>query len=303
MSMKRTDNAVSSGFPIRIYDESSFDAGTYPPPLQGHPELELLTVYTGTLELHTVSGSLTLRAGEGALINSGVMHSMSAGSGCSCLCATFSDEFIAPAGSAVSLKYVKPFVMNNAIPYVLLSPQTGWQRQVLELLDKLFALLCGYSGIQPHDSLRGLEASSPCPELDAHCIMCDLWRSMYTHLDDDMRSGVTGNEYVIRRRTQLMTDFIHCNYRLQITLHDIAEAANISKSEASRCFQSCLQISPVSYLLKYRIEVAEHLLRSTSMTIEAISFECGFASASYFCKVFQRHIGMTPGSFRRSSAT
>lgn len=288
----------NGGFPIRLYADSSAVSGAAAP-LHRHLELELLTVYSGTLELHTVAGSLELREGEGALINSGVLHSLSGGEDCSCAYAMFSDEFIAPAGSDISLKYVKPFVMNNEVPYVLLTPQIEWQRGVLELSGRLFALLHGYSGGVLPERLGGVSAQSPCYELDIQRLVSDIWRELYVNTGDSMRSGVTGNEYVVRRRTQMMIDFIRRSYRSQITLQDIADAANISKSEASRCFQSCLHVSPVAYLLKYRIEVAGHLLRSTSMTIEAISFECGFGSASYFCKMFQRYTGRTPGSFRR----
>ncbi len=304
MRNHRSNNDINSsaGFPLRMYNEGSFAVGQYPSPLHRHLELELLAVYGGSVELHTVSGSLTLHEREGVLINSGVMHSLSGSEDCRCLYVMFSDEFIAPAGSDINLKYVKPFVMNSEIPYVLFTPQISWQKQLLELSDRLFALLGVYSGTELPGALKSEGAASPCIELDAHRILCDFWRSMYVDIGDDMRSGVTGNEYVIRRRTQLMIDFIRRSYHSQITLQDIADAANISKSEASRCFQSCLHISPVSYLLRYRIEVAEHLLRSSSMTIEAVSFECGFASSSYFCKVFQRHTGTTPGGFRKSSA-
>ncbi|MBQ8194057.1 MAG: helix-turn-helix transcriptional regulator [Oscillospiraceae bacterium] len=288
----------NGGFPIRLYIERELPNGKEPVPLHRHLELELLVVYRGTLELHTVTDNIELHEGEGVLINSGVMHSLSHGEDCRCAYAMFSDEFIAPAGSDVSLKYVKPFVMNNELPYVLLTPHIEWQNDILQLSGRVFALLHGSSDDELPEALRRFERESPCAELDIQRLVSELWRGLYVNMGASMRSGVTGNEYVVRRRTQMMIDFIRRSYRSQITLQDIADAANISKSEASRCFQSCLHTSPVSYLLKYRIEVAGHLLRSTSMTIEAISFECGFGSASYFCKMFQRHTGKTPGSFR-----
>ncbi len=288
----------NGGFPIRLYIERELPNGKEPVPLHRHLELELLVVYRGTLELHTVTDNIELHEGEGVLINSGVMHSLSHGEDCRCAYAMFSDEFIAPAGSDVSLKYVKPFVMNNELPYVLLTPHIEWQNDILQLSGRVFALLHGSSDDELPEALRRFERESPCAELDIQRLVSDIWRGLYVNMGASMRSGVTGNEYVVRRRTQMMIDFIRRSYRSQITLQDIADAANISKSEASRCFQSCLHTSPVSYLLKYRIEVAGHLLRSTSMTIEAISFECGFGSASYFCKMFQRYTGKTPGSFR-----
>ncbi len=301
--MKTNANTQSSsGFPIRLYVENNLPQSAARVPLHRHHELELLVVYGGTLRLHTVSGQLELRQGEGVMINSGVMHCLTGGEGSCCACAMFSDELIAPAGSDISLKYVKPFVMNSEAPYVRFTPQVEWHRGLLECAGRLFALLGGFAGGELPEPLLGLPCESPCRELDAQQLVSDIWRRMYVNMVDDMRSGVVGNEYVVRRRTQLMVDYIRRNYRAQITLQDIANAANISKSEASRCFQSCLHISPVNYLLRHRIEVAEHLLRSSSMTIEAVSFECGFGSASYFCRMFQRYTGSTPGSFRRNDS-
>ena len=303
MKKEAYTNSHIGGFPIRLYSESAITAMNDTAPLHRHHELELLVVYHGRLMLHTVSGELELHSGEGVLINAGVMHSLACGEDCSCAYAMFPDELIAPAGSDVSLKYVKPFVMNSELAYVLLTEQEEWQQRLLQLSGRLFVLLHGYSGAQLPVALADSEASSPCYELDIQQLLSEIWRELYVNVGEAMRSGVSGNEYVIRRRTQLMIDFIRRSYGSQITLQDIAAAANISKSEAARCFQNCLRTSPVSYLLRYRIEAAEHLLRSTSMTIEAVSFECGFASASYFCKMFQRHTGMTPGTFRKRGGT
>ncbi len=299
--MKTNMNSApeNGGFPIRLYVENAFAEASSRLPLHRHHELELLVVYGGMLELHTVNGVLELREGEGALLNSGVMHCYTGSVDCCCVYVMFPDEFIAPAGSDISLKYVKPFVMNSEAPYVMFTPKLGWQKELLELAGRLFVQLRSYSGAELPEALGGEECFSPCVELDIQRQVSEIWRMMYVNMVEIMRSGVVGNEYVVRRRTQLMVDFIRRNYRTQITLQDIADSANISKSEASRCFQSCLHISPVNYLLKYRIEVAEHLLRSSSMTIEAVSFECGFGSASYFCRMFQRYTGITPGSFRR----
>ncbi len=300
MNNSERNTRNSNGFSIKLYVDRMYPLGGTYAPLHRHVELELLVVYSGTLTLRTVSGGLELHEGEGVLINSGAMHSLSGSEDCCSVSAMFSDEFVSPAGSDISLKYVKPFVMNTEIPCVLLTPQILWQGELLRLAGRLFVLLRSGSEGELPEALQGMDGSSPCKELDIQRLVCDIWRSLYVNMMVSLCSGVVGNEYVAHRRTQLMVDFIRRNYSSQLTLQDIADSANISKSEASRCFQSCLHTSPVSYLLQYRIEMAEHLLRSTSMTIEAVSFECGFGSASYFCKMFQRHTGCTPNGFRRS---
>ncbi|MBE6889585.1 MAG: helix-turn-helix domain-containing protein [Ruminococcaceae bacterium] len=297
-----TDNfySTASGFPIRLYSARPDNEGAVP--LHRHNELELLLVREGTLRLNFSEDSLELSAGHGVLINSGVMHSLGGSADCVCTYVMFSDEFVAPAGSAISLKYVKPFVLNHTLPYVPLDGRFEWQSKALSAAEEVFALLARYTGAVshlPYDDLVTSLPESSCWELDVHTLVGEIWSSIYKGLEGAVKSTVLGNEYAARRRTQLMTDFIRDNYREQISLSEIAAAANISKSEAARCFQSCLHISPVAYLLRYRVEVAEQLLQNSSMTIEAVGYECGFSSASYFCRMFQRYTGMTPGSFRK----
>lgn len=291
-----------SGFPIRFYRrhiEPSSSAS-----LHRHNEFEFVIVQSGALYLNFPDGIEELSVGQGALINSGVLHSFSAAGSCDCSCVLFSDEFIAPSGSDINVKYVQPFVGKASLAFVPFDGRFDWQRQVVQDIGQILALLERYKGdlmhIVPDFADSGVSESS-CYELEVHALMCRIWAKIYSGIGSAIRSSVSGNEYVVRRRTQMMIEYIHDNFSKSISLNDIAASANISKSEAARCFQSSLHISPVAYLLRYRVEMAEQLLQNSGMTIEAIGYECGFSSASYFCKMFQRLTGTTPGNFRKNS--
>ena len=45
---------------------------------------------------------------------------------------------------------------------------------------------------------------------------------------------------------------------------------------------------------------AKQLLASGSGTIEEISRLCGFRSSGYFCRMFRKHTGLTPGQYRKA---
>jgi len=47
-----------------------------------------------------------------------------------------------------------------------------------------------------------------------------------------------------------------------------------------------------------KIEMAEQLLISTTMTIEAISFEVGYENTSHFIDAFKNLRGTTPARYR-----
>ena len=257
--------------------------------------------------MRTSAGIVELVQGQGILINSGVLHRLNVeGSEALCPYIMFSEDFIAPEGSDISLKYVKPYTVNTEQPFLILDPSVMWQRRILDTAKNVISLLYRYAGAAAHNPVglsQLIGEESLCYELDVHNRMCEIWSVICSNLGNEEKAAIAGSEYVARKRTQLMVDFIRENYRSQISLADIAYSANISKSEAARCFQSCLHTSPVSYLLRHRIETAAHLLQNSTMSIEAVSFECGFASASYFCKMFQRYTGMTPGAFRKGKRT
>ncbi len=289
-------SADRAGFPVYIH------VGENHVPLHCHSELELLLVFRGALTVGVGNDSIELKKGQLLLLNSEVLHSVACSDGALFGYIDLSDEFVAPFGSDISVKYIKPFVSDNASEYVRMDGSLLWHKEVQPLAERIFSLMLKYTAnVYTAVELDLPEVESSCYELDVHCLAAEFWRIFCNNHGVNSRRMQSGNGYVVRRRAQLMTDFIRQNYRADITLEDIASSANISKSEASRCFQSCLHVSPVNYLLRYRVEMAAKLLLNSTMTIEAVSLECGFGSASYFCKIFRQHAGITPGEYRKGA--
>ena len=56
--------------------------------------------------------------------------------------------------------------------------------------------------------------------------------------------------------------------------------------------------SPARYIRQRRVEQAAQLLRSTSLRISDIAFDCGFADLAHFSKTFQKNYGQSPTAFR-----
>lgn len=90
------------------------------------------------------------------------------------------------------------------------------------------------------------------------------------------------------------------NYSEDISLADIAKEAFIGEREALRCFARTIGISPIEYLLKYRIYTAAEMLRNSEQPIAEICLQTGFNSPSYFSKVFCRMLGTTPREYRKN---
>lgn len=94
-----------------------------------------------------------------------------------------------------------------------------------------------------------------------------------------------------RKMLQAMIQYIQMHFERPITLADIAGAANISKNTALRYFQENIGISPVEYLMQYRLNNACKMLRETSEKITYIARCAGYDNVSYFNRIFKKYVG------------
>lgn len=100
-------------------------------------------------------------------------------------------------------------------------------------------------------------------------------------------------------RIRKMLAYIHKNFADDISLSEISSAADISERESLRCFKKTIQLSPIQYLLKYRImQGAEMLIKNPADSISEIATLCGFDSPSNFAKIFKRFYNCTPREYR-----
>ena len=95
-------------------------------------------------------------------------------------------------------------------------------------------------------------------------------------------------------RIQKMIAFIEAHYSEKITLEEIANAANISRTEAGRCFQKYVGCSPIEMLTQCRLQNARRLVNEKTMMIQEISAACGFSSHGYFSRKFKEKYGYSP---------
>ena len=85
----------------------------------------------------------------------------------------------------------------------------------------------------------------------------------------------------------------------QITLEDMAAAADMSPQYFCTFFKQMTDKTPFAYVNAYRIERACRKLLGTDLSVTDIAYSCGFNDLSYFIKTFKAEKGMTPRAFRR----
>ncbi len=106
--------------------------------------------------------------------------------------------------------------------------------------------------------------------------------------------GLTG--YKLRQ----VTDFITENHERDLALAEIASAAGISPFHFAREFKRATGLAPHQYLIKVRIERAKAWLAKSELPIVEVGFRAGFNNQSHFTRLFHKHTGMTPKSYRKA---
>ncbi|MBE1443122.1 AraC family transcriptional regulator [Paenibacillus sp. OAS669] len=101
-------------------------------------------------------------------------------------------------------------------------------------------------------------------------------------------------------RLQPVLSHIEAHLSEDISLDQLAEIIRVSPQYLCRLFKQSLQMSPVMYLIRLRLQKAkELLLDQEELSVADIGSRVGFQAPSYFCAVFKQHEGMTPLEYRK----
>ena len=96
-----------------------------------------------------------------------------------------------------------------------------------------------------------------------------------------------------------VSEYLLAHFCEQIRLEKLAERFSISESYLSRSFKDVTGIGITEYLNIIRIRKAQELLEDSKLSIAEIAQAVGFESASYFGRVFQKHLAIPPSRYRK----
>ncbi len=95
-------------------------------------------------------------------------------------------------------------------------------------------------------------------------------------------------------------DYLAANPTDTLKISEVADRFFINPTHFARLFKKYTGKTPKEYQIICRMDEAAMLLRSTSLSIVEIANRTGFASQSFFTKVFRRIYNQTPTEYRRS---
>jgi AraC-like DNA-binding protein len=82
------------------------------------------------------------------------------------------------------------------------------------------------------------------------------------------------------------------------TIADLAEQVGISRSALVERFTRYLSEPPMTYLTRWRLQLAARLLASTPRGVSEIAADVGYESEAAFSRAFKREFGEPPGRYR-----
>lgn len=98
-------------------------------------------------------------------------------------------------------------------------------------------------------------------------------------------------------------DFINSNYMNSITVNDIAEHVNLSRSYLYKMFMKNLKVSPQKYLINLRMYKATLLLKGTRIPIGEVASKVGYSDSLLFSKTFSKYFSMSPLNYRNNQTS
>ncbi|KRE98880.1 hypothetical protein ASG89_28360 [Paenibacillus sp. Soil766] len=105
----------------------------------------------------------------------------------------------------------------------------------------------------------------------------------------------TNNNQIIKR----VCEYIHTQYKRDISLTEMARFASMSISYFSSWFKRCTGRTLVQYIQDVRVDKAKELLIKTQLKNYEIAEQVGFATQPYFIRVFKKSAGVSPNEFRK----
>lgn len=95
-------------------------------------------------------------------------------------------------------------------------------------------------------------------------------------------------------------NFINSNYMNSITVNEIANHVNLSRSYLYKMFIKNLKVSPQKYLINLRMYKATLLLKNTKLPIGEVANKVGYTDSLLFSKTFSKYFSMSPLNYRNN---
>jgi AraC-like DNA-binding protein len=190
--------------------------------------------------------------------------------------------------------------------------------------------VCGYMTCDPYLSRPILSGLPSVFKVNVRTDRAGHWlESSIMHLVDEAASGRVGSEAMLAKLSEaLFVDtlrryvaglpeqqmgwlagardpivgkslgLMHSRIAHPWTIADLADEVGISRSALVERFTRYLSEPPMTYLTRWRLQLAARSLEKTSRGVAEIAADVGYESEAAFNRAFKREFGQPPGRYR-----
>ena len=108
----------------------------------------------------------------------------------------------------------------------------------------------------------------------------------------------TSTQKEIFKRLCVARDILHSSFQAPLDLSWLSSQSCLSMPQLIRHFKSAFGQTPHQYLIGVRLQHAARWLKESSLPVRDISWRCGYADVSAFCRVFRTEYGIQPEKYR-----
>lgn len=119
--------------------------------------------------------------------------------------------------------------------------------------------------------------------------------------EDKRQASEAPADSATRLRIDQCAQLIREQYAENLTLETLAEQLAVSPYHLSHSFSEHTGTTISAYITSVRMRRAAALLTTTSGPLREVASAVGYSDEFYFSKVFKRHFGMPPGTYRRTN--
>jgi AraC family transcriptional regulator len=147
---------------------------------------------------------------------------------------------------------------------------------------------------------RELEERSPIGKLYGQTAAQMLSIHLLRHYTSVGEAVKEPSQRLTHQQIKRVIDFVQAHPDQDLSLEMLAQQTGFSPYYFARMFRQTMGESPHQFVLRQRIEQAQHLLKKKDMPLAQIAIESGFANQSHFTQVFKRYLGLTPQVYRQN---
>jgi AraC-like DNA-binding protein len=190
--------------------------------------------------------------------------------------------------------------------------------------------VCGYMTCDPYLSRPILNGLPPVFKVNIRTDRSGHWlESSILHLVEEAASGRVGSEAMLAKLSEALfidtlrryaaglpeqesgwlmgardpivgksLGLLHSRVAHPWTIADLADEVGISRSALVERFTRYLSEPPITYLTRWRLQLAARSLEKTSRGVSEIAADVGYESEAAFNRAFKREYGQPPGRYR-----